>query len=101
MTNLRGSVSVGLGDGLDEELTVAIRKREGHLIVDFDGVQKLGFLDLEHHRHGLHVSGDVFVSDGDVVLAFADRADFAAGRVRLARSAARSCGTSSGLLLRF
>lgn len=92
--------SLQLGDRFDEELTVAIREIEGHLIVDADALQQFGFFHLEHHRHGLHVVRDVFVGDGDVVFAFADRADFAACRVRLSRRTARSGLRSSSLFLR-
>ena len=86
--------SFGFGDRLDEELTVAIREREVDLVVDLDVLQNVGLFDLEHHRHRFHVFRDVFVSDGDVVLAFADGAHFSACRVRLAWRAARG-GTST------
>lgn len=92
--------SLQLGDRFDEELTVAIREIERHLIIDADALKQFRFFHLEHHRHGLHVVGDVFVGDGDVVLAFADRADFAACRVRLSRRTARCSPCSGGLFLR-
>lgn len=86
--------SLGFGDRLDEELTVAIREGEVDLIVDFDVLQNVRLFDFEHHGHRLHVFRDVFVGDGDVVLAFTDGAHLSARRVRLARRAAR-CGTRS------
>jgi len=97
-----GGDSLGLGDSFDDELAfAAIGEGEGDLIVDFDVLQEVGIFDVEHHAHGLHVSRDVFMRDGDVVLLFANGADFAAGRVRLAGSAAR-CGASfSSLFLSF
>jgi hypothetical protein len=94
--------SLGLGDGLDEELSIAaIRERKRDLIVDFDVVEEVRLIDLEHHGHGFHVTRDVFVRDGDVVLLFADGADFSTCRVCLARRAARRSASFPGLFLGF
>lgn len=94
--------SLGLGDGLDEKLSIAaIREGERHLIVDVDVLQKVRFIDLEHHGHGFHVVRDVFVRDGDVVLLFANGANFSTCRVCLARRAARRCTSFPSLFLGF
>jgi hypothetical protein len=97
-----GSRSVGFGDRLDDELAVAaIGEGEGDLIADVDVLDQVGLFDVEHHAHRLHVSRNIFMRDGDVVLLFADRADFSAGRIRLARRAARCGAGFSGLFLGF
>ena len=75
--------SLHLGDGLDEEPPVAIRKGKRDLVVHLDVVQDFGSFHFEHHRHRFHVSGDLFMGDGDVVLALSDRAHFSTCRVRL------------------
>lgn len=93
-------MSLRFRDRLDVELSVAIREGECHLVVDFDVAEDLGLFDFEHHRHRLHVFRDVFVSDGDVVLAFAYGAHFSAGRVGLSRRAARSSAGSARRILR-
>ena len=104
MTNRRvGSENALLrfGNRFDEELTIAVREREADLIIQADALKKFGFVHLEHHRHGFHVAGDVFVGDGDVVFTFTDRADFAACRVCLSWRTAGSRPRSTGLFLRF
>jgi len=92
--------SLGFGNRLDVEPTIAIRERELDLVVDLDVVQGVGFFDLEHHRHRLHVTGNVLMGDRDVVLAFTDCAHLPAGRVGLAGRTARRSAGSAGRILR-